>query len=743
MFSFATYPDAANLYVKKLCRIKFLIAAAAIVLLTLHGARAYAQSLNALPSPNVELLRPGQVLAMERLPDGKLLLAGDFIRIGAVSRPGIARLTSSGLLDANFTPGFAAEFGIRQLLTDASGRTYVLNGSRLRRMTASGAVDPSFTNVTFNPTSAQRMALVSDGIIVGGNFTTILTTPAVARAGLVKINFDGSVDANFELTTSDVSTVQASGNDEVLLGGGFTTVGTVARTGLARVSTLGAGSVLASWNPQLTRSAGAVRVVDALISADAVVVTGLFDTVAGTPRARFAKLSLSSATLDANWNISAPSIGNARLFQHNGSLLVSTANFSVYANPPAAVLPARRVMRASLTGNGSIDASFAPDIVSDGSSVAVAIVNGDSPARMAIGGSFLGIGSLSRFALAQLNADGTPDTVVALSEASAVANVSQVQFEPVSQRTYLSGNFLRADGNALRYFLRLNSNGSVDTSWRPQTDDRLSPAFSVVAGSGVFVASNAGIKRLRESDGQQVNTWVNSSSSVSALLAANNAIYAVIANQIARFPILSNGAIDATFVPAFTGIGQMHIDVGGNTLVVAGLLSNGMRMARINASSGALIASFAPTFADANGALGVQGFALDGAGGVWAAGNFTLVNGVARVSPVRLLLSNGAIDPSSAAATNALFNNGLGFNQGFFYGLRFTSGGNAEVRRMPLAGGPGDVSWQVSTGGGVDAIEFQGEQLLLGGDFTRLGVSPRLSFGSVPRTETMLLSGFE
>jgi Domain of unknown function (DUF5122) beta-propeller len=717
-------------------------------LLLAIAARAQ-PSLNALLTPNVELLRAGRVLEMERLADGKLLLGGDFIRVGALPRAGIARLNINGSVDTSYVPTVSAEFGLQQLLTDSSGRSYLLNGGSLRRLTPTGELDTGFTSVSFNFTFARSMALVSDGIIVGGDFSTV-GLQNLPRAGLVKIRFDGSVDPNFIVNTTDVTTVISAGMDEVLVAGGFTSIGGVARTGIAKLSTAGAGLVLSNWNPILNNAAGAVRLSDALIAAGSVYLTGTFDTVAGVSRVRLAKVSLSAgAILDSAWNIRASGVANARLFQHNGSLLVSTSNFSFYANPPAVALPGRRLMRAALTGTGTIDAGFAPVIQEDGAGTAVAVAPGDNATRMVIGGSFIGLGNSARFALAQLNADGSLDTVSALVEAADLGAVSQIAVDSVNQRTYLSGNFLRADGAALRYCLRLDANGNVDTNWRPQTDDRVNPAIAVVPGSGVWVGINAGIVRLNESDGLQVSSWVNNTGSVFKLLAANAAIYAVSGSGLLRFPIANNGVADAAFVPAAnSNVDQIRFDSAGNSLLVSGAFSqigggNRARLARLNVNTGALISSFDPNFNDISGQVGLQGFDLDGLGGVWVAGNFNSVNGIARNSPVRLRLSDGEIDSASAPLPNSTFNLGLGFSDGFFYGERTTFGGNAELKRVPSIGASSDPSWRIQLVGVSDAIAFDSSRVLLGGSFTQIGQSPRLGLASVPKVDVMLRDGFE
>jgi Domain of unknown function (DUF5122) beta-propeller len=716
---------------------------------TFSPAYAQAVSLNALPTPNVELLRQGRVLEMEPLSDGKLLIAGDFIRVGTQPRPGIARLNLNRTLDTSYMPSVEVGFGVQQIMTDASGRTYLLNSATLRRLTADGALDSAFPQLGFNPTFARSMALVSDGVIVGGNFSSVGLAD-VPRLGLVKIRFDGSVDLNFIVSAPDVMAVVAVSDSEVLITGGFTAVAGVARTGTARVGTSSAGSVNSAWNPSISNGALALRVDDALISGGSVYLTGSFTTVDGVARAHLAKLALANGALDSLWNISAPTLINARLFQHNGSLLVSSASTTAYANPPAAAVPGRRLLRAALTGTGSIDIGFAPVPVEDAVSTAVAVAPADSAARLVLGGNFLSIGTSARFALAQLNADGSVDSVSAVTEAFALGNVSQIQMNPSTQQIYLSGDFLRADGAALRYCLRLSANGAVDTNWRPQTGNRRNIPFALVPGTGVFVATSVGIARLNEVDGLPIASWVNSTQSVISLLPANAAIYVASGTQLLRFALASNGALDAGFAPATNGtVDQLRFDAPGNSLLVSGAFSQiggaaRAHLARINANTGALIASFDPTFTIASGAIvSPQGFDLDPAGGVWIAGNFDSVNGALRASTVRVLLSNGDVDPASAGSPASTFNNGLSFSDGLFYGWRTTNGGNAEVKRVPTAGGAAESSWRVVTTGVPSVAVFDADRVLLSGRFTRIGDSPRLGLASLAKIELLLRDGFE
>lgn len=703
-----------------------------------------------LPTPNVDLTQPGSVGQIVKQSDGQWMLVGNFRRMGTFARTGIARLQADGSVD----PSFDSLAGINRSLVDqvqplADGRYRVLSINRVQTLLPNGAADPAFTSLQVNPTFARSMAEVDGGFVVVGNFTQVLTTPATTVARIAKFNDNGTLDPTFTFALSDnAHVVRATGPTDVVVAGNFTQAGGQPRTQLARLSTIGAGTLVADWNPVFLRSGGTALIQDIAVVDGAVYVAGRFDTVNGLPRSRLVKLSLADGSVDAAWNVSVGGVDGEflQLAVHGDHLLVGSGQVQSYANPPGAAIN-RQVARVSLA-TGAIDVAFNP-IYSGATTQTFTAAEGDAPSRVLIGGRFDQVGSVSRFGTAQVDANGQLDPLSGHAEAIEPGSVARVVFDAVQRRTYLTGSFLRAGTAARRFVFRLLPSGLVDSGWRAETDDRVNPAIAVVPGQGVFLASNTGVRRLDEVEGDMMPGWANGFVA-NELVVGGDAVYALGSGQLVRLPLAGGGAADPAFQPVLGSLaGGLAYDPSGNSLLLSMFVTqpgggSQPRLVRLDALTGALIAAFDPLLETNSGVVGPQGIAVDG-NGVWVAGNFTRVNGVARASPVRLLLADGEPDPAVAPTVGTAFNNGLGFHRDFFYGITFTGGGNAEVRRVPATGGAIDPSWRLFVNGSVNGMAFDGLRLLLGGAFDRIGSAPatRPGIAAVLEAERVFANGFE
>ena len=719
---------------------------------SLWAATLSAQTLpvSVLPAPNLDLTQPGRVQQILRQEDGQWLVLGSFRRLGGIERSGLARLLPDGSVDPTFIPASSIDGSLLEAVQRLDdGRHLVLAANTARRLLANGDLDTGFTSLLFNPTFARSAAVVDDGIVVVGNFTQVLTNPATAANRMAKLNADGTLVSSFAVGLNGAaSVVRATGPAEVIVGGTFSQAAGQPRTGLAKVDTAGNGALDTGWNPVLASNSGAPSVQDLLVVDDAVYVSGQFDSVNGVPRKRLAKLSLSNGTVDPNWSVTltTPSSNTLKLARQGTHLVIGSSVVESLSNPPGAVVQ-RQLARVSLSA-GTIDAAFNPVFTS---SVATPIVaaEGDAPSRLLVGSNFNRVGTTSRFALGQLDAAGALDPLSAHPEALDAGTVSKVIVDPISGRTYLAGSFRRVGTAERRFAVRLTPAGLVDSAWRPQTDERASPAMALVPGQGVFIAGNNGILRLDEVEGNAVPGWSNTFVAT-GLVAGDDEIYAIGVDGLRRFPLAGGGASDLGFNPTLaTSISELVFDAPGNSLLLnettfppgGGIQT---RIIRLDASTGSRMTGFDPLLQSGSSILGAQGMAVDG-NGLWVAGNFTTVNGQTRASPVRLLLADGEIDPSVAPTTGTAFNNGLGFHRGFFYGFRPLSSTLIFVRRVAAAGGAVDSTWLLDTNGVVNDMDFDGLKILIGGGFTRVGAGqlPRNAIAAVLEAERILGDGFE
>lgn len=143
------------------------------------------------------------------LPDGKIVIGGNFKTVGGVSRPGLARLNADGSLDASFAPPIAANSPIGQPLVAALARmpdgrivaagqpwfytTGAVARTNIIRFHADGSVDPGFN--AGGVSALDGLAVQADGKVV---YTTFLASAGVF--GPARLNADGSPDTGFAYT---------------------------------------------------------------------------------------------------------------------------------------------------------------------------------------------------------------------------------------------------------------------------------------------------------------------------------------------------------------------------------------------------------------------------------------------------------------------------------------------------------------------------------------------------------------
>lgn len=111
-------------------------------------------------------------------PDGQILVAGGFTTYNGTARAGIARLTSTGALDAAFAPQPDGAVSALQLLPDGKillGGSFANIGStaaaRLALLSAAGAVDTAFAAAGGHGGDVEDLALLADGrVLLAGDF---------------------------------------------------------------------------------------------------------------------------------------------------------------------------------------------------------------------------------------------------------------------------------------------------------------------------------------------------------------------------------------------------------------------------------------------------------------------------------------------------------------------------------------------------------------------------------------------
>jgi len=333
----------------------------------------------------------GSTTAIAAQPDGKIVFAGDFLRVNGVPSVSIARVNSDGSLDPTFNVGTGvngnlSNGSVSKILIQADGKIllagtiFSYNGTPrlgLVRLNADGSLDANFNpTITFiSFIGINSIALQNDGkIIIAGNFNAV---NGQARTGIARLNADGSLDASFNPTFGSYSIisvfVQADG--KIMVGGTFSGVNGFSRSNLVRLN--GDGSLDSAFN---AGGIAPVRQVEPLADGRYLILTGTI-----------LRLNNNGAT---DTTFLSPIFQSSALqffAQPDGSILVG-GNFLSVNNTP-------RLYFARLRPNGALDSSFFPT----GANGAVRTIVRQANGQILVGGDFSIIGGVTRLSIARLN----------------------------------------------------------------------------------------------------------------------------------------------------------------------------------------------------------------------------------------------------------------------------------------------------------------------------------------------------
>lgn len=430
--------------------------------------------------------------------DGKVIFAGNFFSYRGAPRPGLARMDAEWSLDPTFPAGSATVPNFpyvifSQIAPLADGRIFVMgNFTRydgvarpgLARLDASGKLDASFDPPATNGLIYKLVPLSDGGLLIAGTFTTV---GGAARSRIARLKPDGSLDADFDPGAEFngfIGAVGVQADGKVVIGGDFTRFGNTTRLGIARLNP--DGSLDATFTPS-TASTEFVRVKFIRRTADGkFVIAGDFNQVSGVQRPGLARLN-ADGSLDAGFapaGMADPNLVAVEVLPNGKLILASNTNSS------------RQIFR--LNADGSADATF-PN-ASFAGTIRTLVVQADG--RLLIGGWLNFSSSLPpKLMVARLNPDGTPDATFNFvnEDSGFISAVSPL----ADGKIMVGGRFGAIGGVVRRNLARLNSNGTVDSSFYLTVDDTGVPdiQFTPYLGGKILVSGGfsmlAGAARRR------------------------------------------------------------------------------------------------------------------------------------------------------------------------------------------------------------------------------------------------------
>ena len=305
----------------------------------------------------------GPIYATAVQSDGKMLIGGDFTEYNGTTINRIARLNVDGTLDTSFDPGAGANDDVLDIEILSDGKILIAGGFDeydgaliffVARLNADGSRDTTFALGEALNSWVLDAEVQTDGkIVIGGYFTWYddggagASIPRIAR-----LNADGSLDSSFVVgtgTSNDVYDIALQSDGKVIIGGPFTSYNGASRVSLARINT--DGSVDTAFNPIID---GYVRSVE-FLSTGQMYVGGAFDMVNGVAAHRIVRLN-GDGSVDTNFDTTVgfgAAWGNEvyDLAVQSDGKIIAVGNFYTYDGQTI-------YSAARINSDGSLDATF-------------------------------------------------------------------------------------------------------------------------------------------------------------------------------------------------------------------------------------------------------------------------------------------------------------------------------------------------------------------------------------------------
>ncbi len=605
-----------------------------------HIARVNAYG---VPDSTMDPDSTGTVFASAVLSNGQMLVGGTFLSIGGVTKNFFARLNSDGSLDQAF---LATVNGPIQAIALQSNGQIVIAGSfsevdgiargNVARLNADGTIDGAFNpNVNSN---VDALAIASNGqIYIGGGFSLLApngSTTGYSISSLARLNTDGSVDLTFNPSPNgNVFAITIDSGGKILIGGGFTSVGTVTHGYAARLLSTGALDT-APFDPEANLPVYAIAV-----QSDGKIVIGGSFTAVVPQTGKSAPASTSTATnnpygaqtvvppagdsattpiyvnhlarintdgtLDTTFYPDPSSDVLSIAIQSNGAIVIAGILTSFAPNNATTGIIRNYIGRVN--ADGSLDTLFNPS-----ANQLIDTVTVLSNQHILIGGAFTSLqpsGSTATTSVnhvAILNPDGSIDsTFNAGAHTSPTGQVRAFAQQPNGQ-VIVAGSFSAMDGSPAPYISRLNGDASIDTSFNSGADGPVNAVAILPSGASTLIPSNSAVWIGPDGHVRYTYSAASNGEVVSSALQADGKV--IIGGLFSTFAGVSglqnmvrlntDGSVDTSFNPILGGVvSAIVVQTDGKIVIGGGFTNvdgvNNAYLARLN-TDGTLDTTYAP-----------------------------------------------------------------------------------------------------------------------------------------------------
>jgi uncharacterized delta-60 repeat protein len=324
-----------------------------------------------------------------------------------------------GALDNTFNSGTGANATVWSSAIQSDGKIILggdftsCNGSvsnRIVRLNADGTKDNTFNVVAGTNRSIKAIALQSDGkILIGGDFTSYNGT-VINR--IARLNSNGTLDTTFNVGTgcdAFVASIVIQPDNKIIVGGSFGNYNGKFVSRLVRLNTN--GSIDNTFQNGLVQS-GAVFSI-ALQQDGKIIITGGFDRYGTAKTDNIARLQ-TNGSLDTSFITISPirfrlkfegGFTRSLAIQQDGKIIVAGYFGEVDGQKAAGI--------CRLNTNGTRDNSFNSALtgsLNGGQDTLTEFVTVQADGKILLGGTFSRYNNLPQNRLVRLNSNGTTDT---------------------------------------------------------------------------------------------------------------------------------------------------------------------------------------------------------------------------------------------------------------------------------------------------------------------------------------------
>jgi uncharacterized delta-60 repeat protein len=393
--------------------------------------------------------------------DGKILVGGYFTTFTGSTQNRLIRLNSNGSKDTSFDIGSGFNFYVFSTSIQSDGKILVggtfttFTGSSqncLIRLNSNGSKDSTFNIGTgFNSifSSVYSTPIQSDGkILVGGDFVSYQGS---TQNYLIRLNSDGSKDTSFNIGSgfgSIVYSIAIQSDGKILVGGDFTTFSGSSQNRLIRLNSDGSKDTSFDIGTGFNDEVYSINVQ----SDGKILVGGTFTTFTGSSQNCFIRLN-SNGSKDTSFDIGTGfgSFVRSTQIQSNGKILVGGDFTTFSGSSQNGIL---KTLNYSLDTSFNIGTGFNNNVYS-------IIIQSDE--KVLVGGQFTTYQGSTQNYLIRLNTDGSKDT--SFNIGTGFGNLIRSIVIQSDGKVLVGGDYTTFTGSTQNRLIRLNSNGSKDTSF--------------------------------------------------------------------------------------------------------------------------------------------------------------------------------------------------------------------------------------------------------------------------------------